>query len=70
MHVDKRTLAVGQKLIVQITGSVGNHEAVVTGHDERYGEAILKVTDDPSWEQFPLKREDYIVVEIVGEETE
>lgn len=67
VSVDKRTLKLGQKLVIQVTGMVGNHAAVVIGHDQLEGQAVLQITDDPSWSEHPLKRDDYIVIEVVGD---
>ena len=68
MNIDKRTLKVGQKVIVMITGCVESHRGTVTGHDSREGMAIVTIDDgSPTWNGAELKREDYIVVEIVDE---
>jgi hypothetical protein len=63
MSIDKRKLKVGDELLIQITGVVGDFQATVTGHDTKRGEAIVEVTDEGSWKGASLKREDYVVVE-------
>lgn len=64
--LNKKNLREGQRLIIQVTGDIGNHEAIVVGHDSRLGEAIVEVTDESMYKGSRLKREDYIAIELIG----
>jgi hypothetical protein len=61
--IDKRSLRVGKEVVVQITGVVGEFNAVVTGHDPREKMGIVEVVSEGMWKGTKLKRDDYIVIE-------
>jgi hypothetical protein len=58
--LNPKTLEVGKRYVIQITGFVRPAVGECVGHDSRYGWGMLKVLNKGFMEGAVLKREDYI----------